>query len=53
MKEDEIEELTPSDNGMLVLDIIGTFQKNSFNGFTSPQIQIEDYEIVKRIDYYF
>lgn len=53
MKEDEIEELTPPDNGMLVLDIIGTFQKNSFNGFTSPQIQIEDYEIVKRIDYYF
>ena len=53
MKEDEIEELTPPDNGMLVLDIIGTFQKNSFNGFTSPQIQIEDYEIVKRVDYYF
>lgn len=25
MKEDEIEELTPPDNGMLVLDIIGTF----------------------------
>lgn len=53
MKEDEIEELTPPDNGMLVLDIIGTFQKNSFNGFTSPQIQIEDYEIAKRVDYYF
>lgn len=53
VKEDEIEELTPPDNGMLVLDIIGTFQKNSFNGFTSPQIQIEDYEIVKRVDYYF
>lgn len=53
MKDDEIDELTPPENGRLTLDVIGTFQKNSYNGFTSPQIQIEDYEITKRVDYYF
>jgi single-stranded-DNA-specific exonuclease len=53
MKDDEIDELMPPENGRLTLDVIGTFQKNSYNGFTSPQIQIEDYEITKRVDYYF
>jgi single-stranded-DNA-specific exonuclease len=53
IKDEEKEELDPAENGYLLLDIIGTFQKNVFNGYTSPQIQIEDYEIVKRVDYYF
>lgn len=53
IKDEEKEELDPAENGYLLLDIIGTFQKNVFNGYVSPQIQIEDYEIVKRVDYYF
>lgn len=53
IKDEEKDEITPTDNGMITLDIIGTFQKNTFNGFTSPQIMIEDYEIAKRVDYYF
>ena len=53
IKDEEKENLDPAENGYLLLDIVGTFQKNVYNGYTSPQIQIEDYEIVKRVDYYF
>ena len=53
IKDEEKEKIDPAENGYLLLDIVGTFQKNVYNGYTSPQIQIEDYEIVKRVDYYF
>jgi single-stranded DNA-specific DHH superfamily exonuclease len=42
-----------SDLGCVTINIIGRFQKNTWGGKTSPQILIEDYEIVGRAAYYF
>ena len=42
-----------SDLGYVTIDVIGHFQKNVWNGKVSPQILIEDYEIVGRAVYYF
>lgn len=42
-----------SDLGYVTINVIGHFQKNIWNGNISPQILIEDYEIVGRAVYYF
>ena len=46
-------ELLCSDLGYVTIDVIGHFQKNIWNGNVSPQISIEDYEIIGRATYYF
>ena len=42
-----------SDLGYVSIDIIGHFQKNVWNGNISPQVLIEDFEIINRTVYYF
>ena len=42
-----------SDLGYVTINVIGHFQKNVWNGNVSPQIGIEDFEIVGRSVYYF
>ena len=42
-----------SDLGYVTINVIGHFQKNIWNGNISPQILIEDYEILGRAVYYF
>lgn len=42
-----------SEYGNTTIDIIGRFQKNIWNGNVTPQVLIEDYEIAKKIAYYF
>ena len=42
-----------SELGYVTINVIGHFQKNVWNGQVSPQIQIEDYEIVNKKHYYF
>ena len=52
--EEEFNAIYPaSTNGCTTLNIIGTFQKNIWNGFVNAQIQIVDYEVSKNIAYYF
>jgi single-stranded-DNA-specific exonuclease len=42
-----------SDMGCTTINIVGRFQKNTWGGRTTPQILIEDYEIVDKTQYYF
>ena len=42
-----------SELGYVTINVIGHFQKNVWNGFMSPQIAVEDYEIVNTQHYYF
>ena len=42
-----------SDLGYVTINVIGHFQKNVWNGYVSPQILIEDFEIVNKKHYYF
>jgi hypothetical protein len=42
-----------SDLGYVSIDVIGHFQKNIWNGYITPQILIEDFEIVNKQTYYF
>ena len=42
-----------TDSGCITINVIGHFQKNIWNGNVSPQINIEDFEIVKKMLYYF
>ena len=46
-------DLLYSDLGYVTINVIGHFQKNVWNGNISPQILIEDYEIIGRAVYYF
>lgn len=50
--KEEFESLS-SESGYIVIDVIGHFQKNIWNGNISPQIGIEDFEITKKSMYYF
>ena len=49
---EEFEKLN-SPLGYVTINVIGHFQKNVWNGFISPQIMIEDYEVVTSQQYYF
>ena len=42
-----------SELGYITINVVGHFQKNIWNGNISPQIAIEDYEIINRKTYYF
>ena len=42
-----------SDTGCVTINIVGTCKLNVWNGNFSPQIVIEDYEIVSKSAYYF
>ena len=50
--KEEYEQLC-SDLGYVTINVIGHFQKNIWNGNISPQILIEDYEIIRKAEYYF
>jgi hypothetical protein len=52
ISEEEREILDPG-HGFLILNVIGKFQKNSWNGYENPQISLEDYEIVRKNMYDF
>ena len=52
--QEEFDLLKPeTDFGSTVLNIVGRCEKNEWNGLITPQILIEDYEIVSRQKYYF
>lgn len=42
-----------SDLGCVTINIVGKCERNVWNGIVSPQIIIEDYEIVGKTEYYF
>ena len=52
LKPDEKAVLDPG-GGYYVMDIVGRCARNIFNNTSSPQIQIEDFRIRKRQNYYF
>lgn len=51
--EEEFESLTRNPSGSVDINVIGTCKINEWNGIISPQIEIEDYEIVGEMKYYF
>ena len=50
--EEEYEKLY-SETGCVSINLIGKPEQNNWNGIISPQIMIEDYEIVGQTKYYF
>lgn len=52
LKPEEKAVLDPG-GGYYVMDVVGRCARNIFNNTTSPQIQIEDFRIRKRQNYYF
>lgn len=50
--KEEYEKLR-QDVGCNIINVVGTCNSNTWNGSTTPQIFIEDYEIVGEIKYYF
>ena len=38
---------------MITLNIVGRCERNIWNGKINPQIIIEDYEVAKKVEYYF
>ena len=42
-----------SDLGCVTINIVGKCERNIWNGIVSPQIIVEDYEIVGKTEYYF
>ena len=40
-------------DGYITLDIVGKCNRNEWNGWITPQILIEDYEIIDSCKYYF
>lgn len=51
--KDIYNELLPSDTGSITINVLGTCAINEFNGNISGQIELEDFEIVNRLEYYF
>ena len=49
---EEYEQLTSS-TGCLVLTVVGTCNSNTWNGITTPQVLIEEYEITGELKYLF
>ena len=52
MPDEEYEKLY-SENGEVVINLIGTANKNEWNGNVSAQILMKDYEIVNSCAYVF
>lgn len=51
--EEEFEALMPKDLGCTIVNLVGTAQNNEWNGLITPQIKIEDYEIIGKQEFYF
>ena len=51
--QEEYESLKAPDMGAITINIVGTCAINEWNGKISPQIIIEDYEVVGQQAYYF
>jgi hypothetical protein len=51
--EDLCEKLTSQNSGFVEMDIIGKCNQNEWNGNITPQIFIEDYNIIDSNKYYF
>ena len=51
--DEECNRLQNQEEGYLELDIIGKASANEWNGNVTPQILIEDYQIVDSSKYYF
>ena len=39
--------------GCVTINVVGRCERNMWNGIVSPQILVEDYEIVNKMEYYF
>mgnify|MGYP001622860844 FL=1 len=50
---DEYESLSPTDEGYIKINLVGSCNKNVWNGNISAQIFMTDYQIVNQVDYYF
>ena len=50
--QEEYEKLR-SETGCVTINVVGKCERNIWNGVVSPQIIIEDYEIVGEQQYYF
>ena len=48
---DEYESLSPADEGYIEINLVGSCNKNVWNGNISAQIFMKDYQIVNQIDY--
>jgi single-stranded DNA-specific DHH superfamily exonuclease len=42
-----------SELGCVTINVVGTCERNVYNGIISPQVTIENYEIVSKSEYYF
>ena len=52
--QEEYESLCPTnDSGCITINIVGSCESNYWNGNVSAQILAKDYEISKKIEYYF
>ena len=50
--QEEYEKLH-SETGCVTINIVGKCERNIWNGTVTPQIIIEDYEIINKQEYYF
>lgn len=50
---DEYESLSTADEGYIEINLVGSCNKNVWNGNISAQIFMADYQIVNQVDYYF
>ena len=50
---DEEYEALYSELGCVTINVVGTCERNVYNGIISPQVTIENYEIVSKSEYYF
>ena len=51
--EEDCETLQLNNTGYIEVDIIGRCNQNEWNGYTSPQIFIQDYQVIDSNKYYF
>lgn len=51
--KEELDYLLENELGCSTINVVGKCERNIWGGNITPQILIEDYEIVKRMGYYF
>ena len=51
--DEELESLTAPEGGCIVVNIVGKCEVNRYYNSVTPQILVEDYEIIQKVDYYF
>ena len=51
--EEDCETFQTNNNGYIEINIIGRCSRNEWNGFITPQVFIEDYEVIDSNKYYF